>query len=56
MVEKLYAYSGRLPLKVDAVEHITELTQAFVDSNYSFRELLVAMATHISFTHRRGEP
>jgi hypothetical protein len=56
MVEKLYTYSGRPPLRIDAVQHIEELTQAFIDSDYSLRELLVAMTTHISFTHRRGEP
>jgi hypothetical protein len=56
MVEKLYAYTGRPPIRVDAIEHIEELTAAFIASDYSFRELLVAVATHSSFTSRRGEP
>lgn len=56
IVEKLYAYSGRPPIRIDAVEHIEELTKEFVESGYSFRELVVAMATHPSFTSRRGEP
>jgi hypothetical protein len=56
MVEKLYAYTGRPPIRVYAIEHIEELTAAFIASDYSFRELLVAVATHSSFTSRRGEP
>ncbi|HEU0033947.1 MAG TPA: DUF1592 domain-containing protein [Kofleriaceae bacterium] len=56
IVEKLYTYSGRPPIRIDAVEHIEDLTRAFEASNYSFKELVVAMATHPSFTSRRGEP
>ncbi len=56
IVEKLYAYSGRPPIRVDAIEHIEELTASFAASDYSLRELLVAVATHHSFTSRRGEP
>ncbi|MEZ4368586.1 MAG: DUF1588 domain-containing protein [Kofleriaceae bacterium] len=56
MVEKLYTYTGRPPLRVEALEHVEALTQAFVDGGYDLRELIVAIATHPSFTHRRGEP
>jgi hypothetical protein len=56
MVEKLYTYTGRSPVRVEALEHIDELTATFVAKNYSLRELFVAVATHASFTSRRGEP
>ena len=56
MVERLYTYTGRPPIRIDAVEHIEELTREFVASGYRLRELLVAIATHASFTSRRGEP
>jgi len=56
IVEKLYTYTGRPPIRIDAIEHIEQLTRDFKDSGYSFRELIVAMATHPSFTSRRGEP
>jgi hypothetical protein len=56
IVEKLYTYTGRPPIRIDAVEHIEELTREFADAGYSLRELIVAMATHRSFTSRRGEP
>jgi hypothetical protein len=56
MVEKLYTYTGRPPFRIDAIEHIEELTRAFAAGGFSLRELIVAIATHHSFTHRRGEP
>ncbi len=56
MVEKLYTYTGRSPNRVEAIEHIDQLTSQFVDSGYSLRELLVAVVTHQSFMTRRGEP
>jgi len=56
IVEKLYTYTGRPPIRIDAIEHIEQLTRAFKDGGYSLRELIVAMATHPSFTNRRGEP
>lgn len=55
MVEKLYTYSGRPPFRLDAIEHVEELTKQFEANNYSLRELIVSMATHPSFTSRRGE-
>ena len=56
MVEKLYTYTGRPPIRIDAIEHIEELTRGFVDSGYRLRELIVAISIHRSFTTRRGEP
>jgi hypothetical protein len=56
MVEKLYTYTGRSPVRVESLEHIDELTEAFVASNYNLRELIVAVAKHPSFTSRKGEP
>ncbi len=56
MVEKLYTYTGRPPIRIDAIEHIEELTREFVASGYKLRELIVAVAIHRSFTTRRGEP
>jgi hypothetical protein len=56
IVEKLYTYTGRPPFRIDAIEHVEELTREFAASGFSLRELIVAVATHRSFTHRRGEP
>ena len=56
MVEKLYTYTGRPPFRIDAVEHIEELTREFAARDFSLRELIVAVSTHTSFTQRRGEP
>jgi hypothetical protein len=55
MVEKLYTYTGRPPFRIDAVEHVEDLTRQFVAGGYSLRELLVSMVLHPSFTSRRGE-
>ncbi len=56
MVEKLYTYTGRSPNRVEAIEHIDQLTEQFVEGGYSLRELLVGLVTHHSFVSRRGEP
>lgn len=56
IVEKLYTYTGRPPIRIDAIEHIEELTREFVAHDYSLRELFVSIVTHPSFTSRRGEP
>ena len=56
MVEKLYTYTGRSPNRVEAIEHIDQLTELFVARDYSLRELLVGLVTHHSFVSRRGEP
>jgi len=57
MVEKLYTYTGRSPFRIEASEHIEALTDRFIgERGYSLRELIVDIATHPSFTSRRGEP
>ncbi|MFN0251792.1 MAG: DUF1592 domain-containing protein [Kofleriaceae bacterium] len=57
MVEKLYTYTGRSPFRIEATEHIEALTDRFIgERGYLLRELIVDIATHPSFTSRRGEP
>lgn len=56
IARKLYTYAlGRGPVFED-LEPITEIEAAFIDSNYSFEELAVAIAGSGPFLRRRGQP
>jgi len=56
MVQKLYTYTGRSPFRIEATEHIDELTERFVANGYLLRELVIDLVSSPFFTARRGEP
>jgi hypothetical protein len=60
VTDKLYIYAlGRTP--EDAAQHLdetlrTQLTEAFRNGGYDYRELILSLVTSPTFTMRRGEP